>query len=208
MSDFLHSIRNRSHNNDKSSYSHRPSRQYDNGNNYNRSHDRKYRPKQNDYNNMHDGTMTRIKEVLETIAASQEALIEVADRRALAEERKADAIEHIASLISGLANLEAFAGLENQVVENALEEEVALELEEEISVAKTAAKQPAVKEKKADKTSRDMSKEEIMDLIHKMRKKGKTYNEIAASLTEMELPTFSGRGKWHAQTIHRLCQQG
>ncbi len=55
--------------------------------------------------------------------------------------------------------------------------------------------------------SMELSKDEIVSLIHKMRSEGSTYNEVAAHLTGIGLPTFSGRGKWHAQTIHRLCQQ-
>jgi hypothetical protein len=54
--------------------------------------------------------------------------------------------------------------------------------------------------------SEGMNKDEVMELIQTMREEGSTYNEIAAHLAGLDLPTFSGRGKWHAQTIHRLCQ--
>ena len=38
-----------------------------------------------------------------------------------------------------------------------------------------------------------------------MRAKGKTFDEVAQHLINLGQPTFSGRGVWHAQTIHRIC---
>lgn len=48
-------------------------------------------------------------------------------------------------------------------------------------------------------------KREVIKLMKKLRKKGGTYKEIANFLNEKQIPTFSNNGKWHAQTIHRLC---
>ena len=50
-------------------------------------------------------------------------------------------------------------------------------------------------------------RETIMAIITKMRNEGATYNIIAEFLHKEEFPTFSGKGAWHAQTVHRLCQQ-
>jgi hypothetical protein len=50
-----------------------------------------------------------------------------------------------------------------------------------------------------------MSREEIMDIINAMREEGATYDQVAKHLIDLGQPTFSGRGEWHAQTIHRLC---
>lgn len=50
------------------------------------------------------------------------------------------------------------------------------------------------------------TKDDILTLIRSMRKKGATFAVIADYLTEKGIPTFSGRGEWHAQTIHRLCK--
>ncbi len=47
-------------------------------------------------------------------------------------------------------------------------------------------------------------KQELLDMINKLRDENMTYEEIAAHLQENNIPTFSGRGRWHAQTIHRL----
>jgi hypothetical protein len=40
-----------------------------------------------------------------------------------------------------------------------------------------------------------------------LRKKGATFAQIADYLTQKGMPTFSGKGHWHAQTIHRLCRK-
>jgi len=52
-----------------------------------------------------------------------------------------------------------------------------------------------------------LPREEVMDIIHTMRKQGATYDQVAKHLVELGQPTFSGRGEWHAQTIHRLCSK-
>ena len=50
------------------------------------------------------------------------------------------------------------------------------------------------------------TKDDILATIQKMRDQGATFAMIAEYLTEKGMPTFSGRGEWHAQTIHRLCK--
>ncbi len=47
----------------------------------------------------------------------------------------------------------------------------------------------------------------VLDIINDMRKEGATYDQVAKRLVELGQPTFSGRGEWHAQTIHRLCSK-
>ncbi len=50
------------------------------------------------------------------------------------------------------------------------------------------------------------TKDEIMSMIQEMRTNGATFSMIADDLKQKGIPTFSGRGEWHAQTIHRLCR--
>ncbi|MCP4020901.1 MAG: hypothetical protein GY729_03585 [Desulfobacteraceae bacterium] len=50
------------------------------------------------------------------------------------------------------------------------------------------------------------TKDEILTIIKNMRTQGSTFSIIASYLKEKGIPTFSGRGEWHAQTIHRLCR--
>ena len=50
-------------------------------------------------------------------------------------------------------------------------------------------------------------KDTIIDVIVQMRDNGATFEAIAQHLDNENVPTFSNRGKWHAQTIHRLYKQ-
>ncbi|MCB9482167.1 MAG: recombinase family protein [Desulfobacteraceae bacterium] len=50
-------------------------------------------------------------------------------------------------------------------------------------------------------------KDKILDLIVSMRENNSTYEQIADYLESERIPTFSNKGHWHAQTIHRLYQQ-
>ena len=44
----------------------------------------------------------------------------------------------------------------------------------------------------------------VNNFIKKHKKAGFTYKEIAESLNDGGYKTFSGKGLWHAQTIHRI----
>lgn len=56
-------------------------------------------------------------------------------------------------------------------------------------------------------TGTHYTKDDIISTINRMRDQGATFSTIAEYLREKGIPTFSGRGHWHAQTIHRLCKQ-
>lgn len=55
-------------------------------------------------------------------------------------------------------------------------------------------------------TGTHYTKDDILMIIRNMRKDGATFAVIAGYLNDKGIPTFSGRGDWHAQTIHRLCK--
>lgn len=76
--------------------------------------------------------------------------------------------------------------------------------------AKVAPK--ATKKLKAAKTSTPidtklMPRDKVMGIIQSMRDEGATFDQVAQRLVDLGQPTFSGRGEWHAQTIHRLCSK-
>lgn len=52
-----------------------------------------------------------------------------------------------------------------------------------------------------------MPRDAVMDIIESMRNEGATFDQVAKRLVDLGQPTFSGRGEWHAQTIHRLCSK-
>ena len=52
-----------------------------------------------------------------------------------------------------------------------------------------------------------LSRAEAMETIERMRSEGATFDQIAKYFMKIGQPTFSGRGEWHAQTVHRLCNR-
>ena len=89
-------------------------------------------------------------------------------------------------------------------IENLSEEKSSVsvqKLEEEVSSAAPSQDPPVTKK------ATDAQRARILKIIKKMYKEKATYSGIALRLEEENLPTFSGRGKWHAQTIHRLLKK-
>ncbi len=64
----------------------------------------------------------------------------------------------------------------------------------------------AGKVRKKFKKSEDSHHQRVKKIITRMRKKLKTYEEIARFLEKENIPTFTKQGRWHAQTVHRLFQ--
>jgi len=81
----------------------------------------------------------------------------------------------------------------------------------EAPVKPVIRKRKKVAAKKAKKTVKNdnklLSREAVMDIIRSMRAKNATFDQVASHLIALSQPTFSGRGEWHAQTIHRLCNK-
>ena len=59
------------------------------------------------------------------------------------------------------------------------------------------------KPKEAPKRS---THEDVRKISLKLRDQGMTYKQIAKHLDDEKIPTFSGKGGWHAPTIHKLCK--
>jgi hypothetical protein len=131
-------------------------------------------------------TVPEIKIVLENIAENQHRLAEAEERRAGAEERKAGAFEALAESLQAL--------LTNGI-----------QLPLNPGIPYTTSSSPVEAEKPIRSSAAD--RENVLDTIFGMRDQGATYTEIASHLDSESIPTFSGKGKWHAQTIHRLCQE-
>jgi len=74
-------------------------------------------------------------------------------------------------------------------------------------VAKAKATRVQVKTDTSSPVEGLLSREEVMHIIETMRKKGATFDQVAKHLVSIKQPTFSGRGEWHAQTVHRLCNK-
>jgi len=60
--------------------------------------------------------------------------------------------------------------------------------------------------RKKSKKLFDKHHQKVLRIIKEMKSEDKRYAEIAAYLNENGIPTFSGRGSWHPQTVHRLYE--
>jgi hypothetical protein len=55
-------------------------------------------------------------------------------------------------------------------------------------------------------TGTKYTRDDLLSIIKTIRKDRATYKTIAEYFRKKNIPTFSGRGEWYAQTIHRLCK--
>jgi len=62
------------------------------------------------------------------------------------------------------------------------------------------------RKKRKVKKPMDANRKKILQIIDKMRSDGETFDKIALFLAKENMQTFSNRGQWHAQTVHRLYQ--
>ena len=168
-----------------------------------------------------------IKDRLDEISHSQKRLAD-------AEERKAAALERIALCFQGGTPVDAtpiessvtpvsefepvseaspasepVAGIVHESKpapeSEALSEKQASTLDQAAENPLPPLDAPPVSTIRAKATDDDRTR--ALQIIQKMYQKDATYNQIALRLEEENLPTFSGRGKWHAQTIHRLLKK-
>lgn len=161
---------------------------------------------------------------IETLVKNQDYLINAQERTADILERQAIAIERILDHLN-IAPAPEDAPEEDSAPEEMFGHHYATSPEPELEIpapaappaAKTERISPVVRKrkktvtKKAKETAQAdsslLGRDAIMDIIHTMRDKGATFDQVAAHLVELGQPTFSGRGEWHAQTIHRLCNK-
>lgn len=132
-----------------------------------------------------------LQALLETITENQLSLLDLKKKQAQSGEEMASAFKDIAAALHSL-----HAPANNKP--SPLETKESNEGQSPLTVEEL--------EKTEMKSSAD-EKRDIIRIMKKLRKKGGTYKEIAYFLNENKIPTFSNKGHWHAQTIHRLCSQ-
>ena len=171
---------------------------------------------------------------IETLGKNQDEMIKAQKKTANMLERQVNAVERILKHLN-IAPLPEAAPEKEKTVKETFENHyvTAPKLKPETSVPGKTSSNPPVKnikpvkpvksvkpvirrrkkivEKKSAKTASTKGKllgrEAVMNIIYTMRDEGVTFGHIAAHLVELKQPTFSGRGEWHAQTIHRLCSK-
>ncbi len=168
---------------------------------------------------------------IDTLIKNQEYMITVQERTADLLQRQTDAIE----LVMAHLNIAPDMGLPEPNFQNhyvssqepedemdgTIEELLKAEMEQERKKLTEANQQkPILRKRRKVVTPAPvkqttsvppqgglMPREEIMNIINTMREEGATYDQVAKHLIDLGQPTFSGRGEWHAQTIHRLCSR-
>lgn len=117
-----------------------------------------------------------IKAFLESVSESQLRQVKANELRTRAEEEKVNAITALTEYLKS----DGMQTLLNQ---------------SEGRKKKTKARKPI-----------DPIRKKVMEIISDRRNKGETFDQIALYLEKENVQTFSGKGQWHAQTIHRLYQ--
>ncbi len=117
-----------------------------------------------------------IKEYLIEMADSQRRLAEIEEIKAKAEEKNSKTLE-------GLMDYLKSDGIETLL--NMKDDK---------------------RKKRKVKKPLDANRKKVLQIIAKMRSEGETFDKIALFLEKESLQTFSNRGQWHAQTVHRLYQ--
>lgn len=198
MNEFLQNLRaNSNNNNDRRRNNNKSYRQHHHhdgnvGNHHNErrsGNDRRLRASKP--SGITEEAINTLRQSIDEIQTSFQEQLLFGERTADASERQADALEQIADMFA------AFLEKLEEVPAHPVEVQQP-DIVDERNIMMSAADADAVK-----KTSRTY----ILNLIQSLRDQNSTYDEIALYLTENDFPTFSGRGKWHAQTIHRLCQE-
>jgi hypothetical protein len=149
-----------------------------------------------------------IKLLLGNITDGQRRQAEIDDRRATAEERIASALERIASVFLEKNLASAVAGQEKKTRRDS---RIVPEAVKPACVSQPAvpdAVSGAVKaDSAADVLQPGVDRESVIERIGAMRKEAFSYEQIARMLETQGIPTFSGKGAWHSQTVSKLCHQ-
>ncbi|MCK5096951.1 MAG: hypothetical protein KAR45_02550 [Desulfobacteraceae bacterium] len=163
-----------------------------------------------------------LSSLVDVLAKNQEYVIAVQEKANDTLERQAAAIEEIVGYLNFVTDGYPEESFEKEEVYVEPAPRVAKPVKKQVKAkAKVKKEQPieqgrkVLKRKKSGESvgvvaatspdSKLLSREAIMDIIYGMREKGATYDDVATQLISLGQPTFSGRGEWHAQTIHRLC---
>ena len=146
-----------------------------------------------------------IKTILCDISEGQRRLTEIFERRVTAEERMASALEIIAS---GFLNKNAEFIPTSSHPQIASDSPILPEIIEPESVfqPETASLTASGEIYDNDDTA-GSERKGIVDMIIAMRKEQMSYEKIARTLESQGIPTFSGKGAWHSQTVSKLCHQ-
>jgi hypothetical protein len=148
-----------------------------------------------------------IKILLGDITEGQRRLADIYDRRATAEERIASALERIAS---SFFEKNPVAPADWPEKKTDLDSRIIPETVQPVCVSQPAtidASRAVKKDSAADVIKPGMDRKSVLEMIGAMREEQMSYEKIARTLEVQGIPTFSGKGAWHSQTVSKLCHQ-
>jgi hypothetical protein len=199
MDDFLHNLRK---NTDRNYDKRRQNPQYRGPERRGPRDQQQHRPfqKRNDSQEMMTEMVPEVKALLTKIEEGQKKMIEVTERNTAAQERQAEVLETMAIILQRLVA----AAPDTATIVGPITFAPEVEVEAEVAVERDTDER--VEEKMV--LSARVDRDEVVALIFELREGGMTYKEIAQRLEDENIPTFSGKGAWHAQTVHKVCRKG
>ena len=148
--------------------------------------------------------LNAVKEVLEAISETQKRMADAYEERTRAENRKARAMEVLASnlyrmLNPDAKNVEALFVPEPEPAQAPVAEPAkAIEAPSEATVSKAAA---------APRKLTDEQRQTLFNLIGEMRDSGSKWEQIARHIASEGYPTVSGKGKWRGVMAKNLYEK-
>jgi hypothetical protein len=208
MDDFLHKLRS---NNKR--FNNNP-RQHNNQqkNSYERQSRRHEGPGKNISDKLFDmlgEILPDIKYFLEENIRRHQQMLAIEEHRVVLEEQQIQAVHSIATSIDRFAGNSAQNSSAGSPImhkeQNVVESPVDSSIAQENSQTKGAASMANSPQKQ--KEPFNLSRKEVMNLIMTLRKEGKSFKHVAVYLGEQNIPTFSGKGNWHAPTVANLLKK-
>lgn len=218
MDDFLYNLRSGNINGNNRTKHHNQKHNYDrmNGNGRPNSNNRKskgaYKAALEMLQDDLVAVLPEIKSLLEENLNYQKQMLSATETRARAEESKASALETIAfsllKLTGQRVNIKPAEAEEAVVVrfpsdsskEIGIFGKMDTNAPHDCQVNTFSGQLPIIR-----KTT-GPSREDVMVKIKAMRDSGLSFKQVAEYLESENIPTFSGRGKWHAPTIANLLK--
>jgi hypothetical protein len=150
-----------------------------------------------------------IKYFLEENIRRNQQMLAIEEHRVVLEEQQIQALHIIGTSIARLAGhstQNASAGStmmdeEQNVVEPPIDSSTA---QENIQTKGAASMASSPQEQKAPFSP---GRKEVINLIMALRKEGNSFKQVAVCLEEQNIPTFSGKGRWHAPTVANLLKK-
>ncbi len=208
MDDFLHKLRsnNKRFNNN--------SRQHNNQqkNSYERQSRRHEGPDKNISDKLFDmlgEILPDIKYFLEENIRRHQQMLAIEEHRVVIEEQQVQASHRIATSIARLAGNSTQNSLAGSTIiheeQNVVEPPVDSSMAQKNMQTQCAASMASSPQEQRAPFS--LGRKEVLNLIMTLRKEGNSFKQVAVCLEEQNIPTFSGKGRWHAPTVANLLKR-